>query len=259
MPWRRRMLLLGAGRNALVVVGGYRPNGFVKPFLNLDILSRDRFHSLARQGNHMKTVLRLIALCLVLTLTACASNGGSRDAPKIDPNAQAITTYRIGVDDQLQITVWHNPDLSVSVPVRPDGKITVPLIGDVMAGGKTPDEVSAEIKDKLQSYVRDPQVAVILTDLRSHEYLSRVRVTGAVRSPISIPYRQGMTVLDAVLAAGGTTEFAAPDRTELFREGSDGVTKPYAVRLDKVLQQGDLATNYPVQPGDVVTVPMRAF
>ncbi|HEY2622882.1 MAG TPA: XrtA/PEP-CTERM system exopolysaccharide export protein [Dyella sp.] len=207
----------------------------------------------------MKTVLRLIALCFVLALTACASNGGLRDAPKIDPNAQAVTTYHIGVDDQLQITVWHNPDLSVSVPVRPDGKITVPLIGDVVAGGKTPEEVSAEIKDKLQSYVRDPQVAVILTELRSHEYLSRVRVTGAVRSPISIPYRQGMTVLDAVLAAGGTTEFAAPDRTELFREGSDGVTKPYAVRLDKVLQQGDLATNYPVQPGDVVTVPMRAF
>ncbi|KLD64159.1 sugar ABC transporter substrate-binding protein [Dyella japonica DSM 16301] len=177
----------------------------------------------------------------------------------MDPAAQAVSTYKIGVDDQLQVTVWQNPDLSVSVPVRPDGKITVPLIGDVMAGGKTPEEVAAEIKDKLQSYVRDPQVAVILTALRSHEYLSRVRVTGAVRTPVSIPYRQGMTVLDAVLAAGGTTEFAAPDRTELYREDKNGVTTPYAVRLDNVLQKGDLATNYPVQPGDVVTVPMRAF
>lgn len=241
------------------MVGRHRPNGFVKPILFLDIINRDGFHSFVEQGNHMNTVLRLLALCFVLTLTACASNGGSHDAPKIDPNAQAVTTYRIGVDDQLQITVWHNPDLSVNVPVRPDGMITVPLIGDVIAGGKTPEEVAGEIKDKLQSYVRDPQVAVILTELRSHEYLSRVRVTGAVRSPVSIPYRQGMTVLDAVLAAGGTTEFAAPDRTELYREGSDGVTKPYAVRLDKVLKQGDLATNYPVQPGDVVTVPMRAF
>jgi polysaccharide export outer membrane protein len=192
-------------------------------------------------------------------LAACATGRGSTEAPKVDPQAQAVGTYRIGVDDQLQVTVWQNPDLSVSVPVRPDGKITVPLIGDVMAGGKTPEEVAAEIKDKLQSYVRDPQVAVILTALRSHEYLSRVRVTGAVRTPVSLPYRQGMTVLDAVLAAGGTTEFAAPDRTELFREGKDGVTTPYAIRLDKVLQQGDLATNYPVQPGDVVTVPMRAF
>jgi polysaccharide export outer membrane protein len=207
----------------------------------------------------MKVLPVLFAVCVAAVLSACATGGGSTDAPKVDPGAQAVSTYRIGVDDQLQVTVWQNQDLSVSVPVRPDGKITVPLIGDVMAGGKTPEEVAAEIKAKLASYVRDPQVAVILTALRSHEYLSRVRVTGAVRQPVSIPYRQGMTVLDAVLAAGGTTEFAAPDRTELFREDKNGVTTPYAVRLDKVLQQGDLATNYPVQPGDVVTVPMRSF
>ncbi|AIF48414.1 XrtA/PEP-CTERM system exopolysaccharide export protein [Dyella japonica] len=206
----------------------------------------------------MKVLSVLFAMGVTALLSGCAT-GGSTDAPTVDPAAQAVTTYRIGVDDQLQVTVWQNPDLSVSVPVRPDGKITVPLIGDVMAGGKTPEEVAAAIKEKLASYVRDPQVAVILTELRSHEYLSRVRVTGAVRQPVSIPYRQGMTVLDAVLAAGGTTEFAAPDRTELFREGRNGVTTPYAVRLDKVLQKGDLDTNYPVQPGDVVTVPMRSF
>jgi len=207
----------------------------------------------------MQNLNRFLTLCLILLLTACATGGGSTTAPKFNADAQAVTTYHIGVDDQLQVTVWHNPDLSVSVPVRPDGKITVPLIGDVVAGGKTPEEVAAEIKDKLQSYVRDPQVAVILTELRSHEYLSRVRVTGAVRTPVSLPYRQGMTILDAVLAAGGTTEFAAPDRTELYRAGDGGVTTPYAVRLDKVLQQGDLETNYPVQPGDVITVPLRAF
>jgi polysaccharide export outer membrane protein len=119
--------------------------------------------------------------------------------------------------------------------------------------------VAATIKEKLTAFVRDPQVAVILTQLRSHEYLSRVRVTGAVRTPISVPYRQGMTVLDAVLAAGGPTEFAAPDHTELYREGKDGTTAPYAVRLDKVLQRGDLTTNYPLQPGDVITVQQRAF
>jgi polysaccharide export outer membrane protein len=207
----------------------------------------------------MKNLRFLLALCPVLLLVGCATGGGSTEAPKLDAQAQAVTTYRIGVDDQLQITVWHNPDLSVSVPVRPDGKITVPLIGDVAAGGKTPEEVSVEIKDKLQSFIRDPQVAVILTALRSHEYLSRVRVTGAVRTPVSIPYRQGMTVLDAVLAAGGTTEFAAPDRTELYRKGEDSTTTAYAVRLERILQQGDLANNYPVQPGDVITVPQRVF
>ena len=171
----------------------------------------------------------------------------------------AVSDYRIGVDDQLQVSVWHNPDLSVSVPVRPDGKITVPLIGDVQAGGQTPEEVAAVIRDKLKAYVRDPQVAVILTQLRSHEYLARVRVTGAVRTPVSLPYRPGMTVLDVVLAAGGVTEFASPDRTELYRHAGEGDSQAYAVQLGKILNNGDLATNYPLQPGDVVTVPQRTF
>src|SRR5471032_2758883 len=207
----------------------------------------------------MTSLYRFIALVLLLILTGCATAPGSSQAPKFNADAQAVSTYHIGVDDQLQITVWHNPDLSVSVPVRPDGKITVPLIGDVVAGGKTPEEVASEVKDKLQAYVRDPQVAVILTELRSHEYLSRVRVTGAVRTPVSLPYRQGMTVLDAVLAAGGTTEFANGDRTSLYRREQDGVVKPFDVRLDRIMKKGELSSNIPVQPGDIITVPERAF
>ena len=143
---------------------------------------------------------------------------GSQQAPKLNPQAQAVTAYRIGVDDEVKVSVWQNPGLDVSVPVRPDGKISVPLVGDIDAGGRTPEEVAADIQDKLKTYVRDPQVTVILTQLRSHEYLSRVRVTGAVHQPVSVPYRQGMTVLDAVLAAGGTNEFAASDSTELYRK-----------------------------------------
>jgi polysaccharide export outer membrane protein len=176
----------------------------------------------------------------------------------MDHEAPAVTVYHIGVDDMVQVSVWHNPDLSATVPVRPDGMISVPLIGDVMAGGRTPEEVAEAIKDKLKAYVRDPQVAVILTELRSHEYLARVRVTGAVRQPISVPFRQGMTVLDAVLAAGGTNEFAAPSRTELYRKEGEA-TRAYSVRLDRILKNGDLSTNYPVQPGDVITVPERSF
>ena len=202
---------------------------------------------------------RLVALLFIATLAGCASSAGTHSAPMLDPDLMAVTAYHIGVDDQLQISVWQNPDLSVTVPVRPDGMITVPLIGDVQAGGQTPEAVAATIQAKLKSFVRDPQVAVILTELRSHEYLSRVRVTGAVRTPISLPYRQGMTILDAVLSAGGTTEFAAADRTELYRRGRDGNTQSYAVQLDKILKRGELATNYPVQPGDVVTVPQRSF
>ena len=206
----------------------------------------------------MQFALRVLVLCGLLLLVACATNTGSQQAPKLNPQAQAVSAYRIGVDDEIKVSVWQNPGLDVSVPVRPDGRISVPLVGDVEAGGRTPEEVSGEIQEKLKTYVRDPQVTVIVTELRSHEYLSRVRVTGAVRQPVSVPYRQGMTVLDAVLAAGGTNEFAASDRTELYRKDGDRTTA-YAVRLDRILKDGDLATNYPVQPGDVITVPERTF
>jgi polysaccharide export outer membrane protein len=166
--------------------------------------------------------------------------------------------YRIGVDDQLQVNVWHNPDLSVHVPVRPDGKITVPLIGDIQAGGRTPEQVAESISTALSAYVREPQVTVIVTELRSHEYLSRVRVTGAVRQPISLPFRQGMTVLDAVLAAGGVTEFASPDRTKLYRKTAKGVEE-YPVRLQQILSRGDVETNYTLMPGDIISIPERLF
>ncbi len=206
----------------------------------------------------MNAFWRSLICVAFLLLAACASGPRPGDAPTVNPQAQAVEAYRIGVDDSVRVAVWQNPDLNVTVPVRPDGKISVPLVGDVEAGGKTPEEVSSEIKAKLEAYVRNPQVTVIVDQLRSHEYLSRVRVTGAVRTPISVPYRQGMTVLDAVLAAGGTNEFAAADRTELYRK--DGAsTKAYAVRLDRILQKGELGSNYEVQPGDVITVPERSF
>lgn len=182
---------------------------------------------------------------------------GSTTAPPVQ-SSLTQDVYHIGVDDIVQVSVWRNPELGITVPVRPDGMISVPLVGDVAAGGRTPSEVSKDIQEKLATYVRDPQVAVILTDLRSHEYLSRVRVTGAVRQPVSIPFRQGMTVLDAVLAAGGVTEFASPDRSNLHRRAGDG-SHSYAIRLDRILNHGDLATNFKVAPGDVITVPERTL
>ncbi len=194
---------------------------------------------------------------LTLFLAACASNSSSEAPPPV-ASTLATDAYHIGVDDIVQVSVWRNPELGITVPVRPDGMISVPLVGDVAAGGHTPQEVAKDIQDKLAAFVRDPQVAVILTDLRSHEYLSRVRVTGAVRQPVSLPYRPGMTVLDAVLAAGGVTEFAAPDRSDLHRRNAEE-TRTYAVRLDRILNRGDLSTNYTVSPGDVITVPERTF
>ncbi len=206
----------------------------------------------------MHRSIRVVFVLATLLLSACASTGGGGVPPKVDPEARAVDAYRIGVDDLIKVAVWQNPDLNVTVPVRPDGMISVPLVGDVQAGGRTPEEIGTDIKTRLATYVREPQVTVIVDQLRSHEYLSRVRVTGAVRTPVSVPYRQGMTVLDAVLAAGGVNEFAASDRTELYRRNGES-TRAYPVRLDRILQKGELATNYEAQPGDVITVPERAF
>lgn len=167
--------------------------------------------------------------------------------------------YRIGVDDRLQVSVWRNPELSVTVPVRPDGRISVPLVGDVMAGGRVPQDVAVDIEKQLATYVRDPKVAVILVDLRSHEFISRVRVTGAVRQPVSVPYRQGMTVLDAVLQAGGVTDFAAANRSRLHRRDADGAVETRDIRLGDILDGGKLESNLAVLPGDVITVPERAL
>jgi polysaccharide biosynthesis/export protein len=202
----------------------------------------------------MSKLYGVAILCAALGLLGCESVG---DVPM--PVAQNFNAdYRIGVDDRVQVTVWRNPELSITGPVRPDGKITVPLIGDVDAGGRTPADVAEIIKKQLSTYIRDPNVAVIITELRSHEYLSRVRITGAVRTPKSFPYRQGMTVLDAVLEAGSVNDFAAPNRTKLYRKGKDKVDV-YEIELGNILNKGQLQTNLPLQPGDVITVPERLF
>lgn len=197
---------------------------------------------------------------MMLLVSGCAS---VPDAPDGKEEANRFASYvegdyRIGVDDRLQITVWRNPELSLTVPVRPDGKISVPLIGDVQAGGNTPTQVAAIIKDKLSAYIREPNVAVILTELRSHEFLSRVRVTGAVRTPRSMPHRPGMTVLDAVLEAGGINDFASPNRTKLYRKGKTK-TDVFDIDLADILTKGKLESNFELKPGDVVTVPERLF
>jgi polysaccharide export outer membrane protein len=166
--------------------------------------------------------------------------------------------YRIGADDRVQVTVWRNPELSVTAPVRPDGKISVPIIGDVAAGGHTPSEVAEDIKRRLSAYIREPSVAVIVMELRSHEFLTRVRVTGAVRAQRSMPHRQGMTVLDAVLEAGGVNEFASPNRTKLYRKLKDK-TEVFPIDLGDILNKGRLETNLLLRPGDVITVPERLF
>lgn len=199
-----------------------------------------------------------IALVMITTW-GCASNRVEEFNKTAETFVSSVEgDYRIGVDDRVQVSVWRNPDLSVTVPVRPDGRISVPLIGDVQAGGLTPNQVAENIRSKLSVYIRDPSVAVILTELRSHEFLSRVRVTGAVRTPRSLAFRQGMTVLDAVLEAGGINDFAAPNRAKLYRKSKDK-TEILDVELGDILNKGRLGTNVMLIPGDVITIPERLF
>lgn len=192
----------------------------------------------------------------LLGVTACAEN------PPISNHVALTRTipepYHLGVDDTVQVSVWKNPDLSTTEPVRPDGKISVPLIGDVQATGLTPMQVAARIQNKLSYFIRDPQVAVIVTGMQSHEYIDRVRVTGAVRDPRSLPYRPGMTVLDAVLAAGGVNSFAAPNDTTLYRPASTR-KKSIHIELGNILSDGRMSTNVPLRPGDIISVPQRLF
>lgn len=212
----------------------------------------------ARSGKLWGVYLILIAS---LFIGACASGRGAQkdaaDTP-VSPSQIMKGEYRIGVDDRVQVSVWRNPELSLTVPVRPDGKISVPLIGDVQAGGKTAQELAAAVRENLKVYIRDPEVTVIVTDLRSHEFLSRIRVTGAVQTPRSMPYRPGMTVLDAILESGGPNDFAAANRTKLYRT-SDGKTTILDIALGDILNSGKLQTNFTLIPGDVVTVPERLF
>src|SRR5262245_39598908 len=197
-------------------------------------------------------------IAILLVATAMLGCGTTTPIPTSTEPSTVDKDYHIGVDDRGQVTVWRNPELSIAGPVRPDGKITVPLIGDVEAGGRTPPEVAETIKKQLSVYIRDPNVAVIITELRSHEFLSRVRVTGAVRTPRSFPFRQGMTVLDAVLEAGGVNEFAAPNRTKLYRKVKAKIDV-FEIELGNILNKGQLQTNLPLRPGDVLTVPERLF
>lgn len=207
----------------------------------------------------MNKIIRALSVMLgaAFLLVACSSSK-PQSGPEFDNAASLLAEYRIGVGDALQISVWRNPELSLSVPVRPDGKISMPLIGDIMAAGSTATGLSDLIVKNLSSYVKNPQVTVIITNPSSSDFQRRVRITGAVESPQSIAYRDGMTVLDLVLIAGGPSEFASANRAKLYRN-VNGQVKVYKIKLDDLINNGDLTTNYSLQPSDIVSVPERVF
>jgi polysaccharide export outer membrane protein len=198
----------------------------------------------------------LVAL-LTATLVLAACQGGPPPVPG-EPVLNPAGQYELGPGDDLQVNVWQHADLSGRVQVLPDGTISLPLAGEVSAAGIGVEELADRIRERLAEYIRQPQVTVTVLSPDAAGYSFRVRVTGSVQRQVSIPHRKGMTVLDVVLEAGGPDEFASPNRAKLFRRTAEG-TEVYKVRLNDILKDGDLETNYELQPGDIVTVPERLF
>lgn len=185
---------------------------------------------------------------------AAAARGDAPATSALSPDEEA--SYVIGPGDQIQVFVWRNPELSTTVPVRPDGKISTPLVNDLVAVGKTPAELSRDIETVLGEYIRSPQVSVILLQARS--VYSEVRVVGEVQKPQAVPYRSGMTVLDVVLAVGGLNAYAAGNRSKIIRK-EDGKDAEIHVKLEDLLNDGDMKQNVAVRPGDVLVVPQSRW
>ena len=201
----------------------------------------------------------IVLVCWMVTATAVAqvAPAPAADAPAssaLSPDEEA--SYVIGPGDQLQVFVWRNPELSTTVPVRPDGKISTPLVNDVVAVGKSPAQLSTDIEQVLGEYIRSPQVSVIVLQARSA--YSEVRVVGEVLRPQAVPYRSGMTVLDVVLAVGGLNPYAAGNRAKLIRR-ENGKDTEIRIKLEDLLNDGEMSQNVPVKPGDVLVVPQSRW
>ncbi|MFT5880913.1 MAG: polysaccharide export outer membrane protein [Moritella sp.] len=198
---------------------------------------------------------RILIIILTVTLLHACASLPQQDI--FDAEYEA-PEYIIGTGDQLYISVWQNPDLSLSVPVRPDGKISAPLIGDAQAEGLSAKVLSEMLTVQLSKYIRVPKVTVIITAANSSDFLTRVRITGAVNAQQSLPYRRDMTVLDLVLQAGGLTPFADADNSLLYRKTPNG-TVPYRVNIDDIISRGILTTNYELRPSDILIIPESVF
>jgi polysaccharide biosynthesis/export protein len=201
---------------------------------------------------------RFVVLCGLTigaaVLSACGSMSGRPPAPQTAeaPNHR----YKIGPLDSLSIVVWRNPELTSQVTVRPDGRISTPLVEDLVAAGKSPADLARQIETALAKYVRDPVVTVVVAGFQGN-YADQIRIVGEATRPQSVSYRQNMTVLDVMIQAGGLTEFANGNGAVLVR-GSEG-GKQYSVRLNDLLKRGDISANVAILPGDIVIIPQSWF
>lgn len=205
--------------------------------------------------------MRLRNVAMVAALAGMAGGCGSAlgpDAPlRAGEEGAAPAEYLVGPGDMVQVFVWRSPDLSTTVRVRPDGRISVPLIEDLPVGGKPPTEIAREVETRLAAYVREPKVTVIVQDFVG-PFDRQVRVVGAAAKPQGIPYRKDMTVLDVLIAAGGLTTFADGNNAVIVRKTKEGSTQ-FRVRLADLIKDADMSANAQVAPGDVLLIPQRWF
>ena len=209
-------------------------------------------------------VTRLLASSAVISLVLSGCAAGS-SGPQLPPASFVAMQegpgeeYVIGPLDELTIFVWRNPELGAKVQVRPDGRITTPLITDMPAVGKTPKMLADDITLQLSQYIQDPLVSVIVNKFAG-TFSQQVRVVGATEKPASLPYRANMTLLDAMIAVGGLSEYASGNRAKLIRfDKESGKQKEFAVRLGDLLKKGDSSANVMLMPGDVIIIPESAF
>lgn len=193
-----------------------------------------------------------VAAAVIAGLTGCTA-----EAPPPPPSGLASSEYVIGPGDRLNIFVWRNPELSMEVPVRPDGRISIPLVEDVVAIGRTPTELGRELEKRLTVYVNQPVVTVIPREFAG-PFARQVRVIGEAVQPRALAYRANMTVLDAMIEVGGLTKYAAGDRATLVRTVGN-VQHTYSLQLDSLIRGGEIADNVPLIPGDIVIIPQRYF
>ncbi|TFG48180.1 MAG: hypothetical protein E4H38_06895 [Gemmatimonadales bacterium] len=209
----------------------------------------------------LRSIVVALLVVIVPALLGCSVTAQSQSAVKPGAAAQASQNqagadYLIGPGDTLQIFVWQSPDLSGPVVVRPDGRISTPLVEDLVAVGKTPANLATDIETALAEFIRSPEVSVIVNTALGT--LSQVQVIGQVAKPSAVPYRAGLRVLDVLLEVGGLTEFAAPNRAHLIRT-ENYKQKKIKVRLGDLLDDGDLSQNLELKPGDVIVVPQTWF
>lgn len=200
------------------------------------------------------TILGLMACMAALTAAGCASTGGEKARVAGD---QPAAEYRVGPGDALSVYVWNHPELSRDVPVRPDGRISTPLVDDLMAAGKTPSQLARDLETRLAEYVRTPTVNIIVTKAEG-ALADQIRVLGQAAKPQALAYRNGMTLLDVMIAVGGLAEFAAGNRAKISRHVGDKVTE-IRVRLKDLVKDGDTSANVPMYPGDVLIIPESRF